>query len=84
MLYALAATREGLGIARLPSWYVAGDLRSGRLTELLGAHQRAPTPVQLLFLPSRMHSAKMRSFVDHVVTEWPRTGSGDMNDPSSL
>ena len=72
----MAGARDGLGIARAPSWYVADDLRAGRLQALLGAYQREPTPVQLLFPQARMVSPKLRSFVDHVATHWPRIGEG--------
>jgi DNA-binding transcriptional LysR family regulator len=69
---AVAAARDGLGITRAPSWYVVDDLRAGRLYALLGAYQREPTPVQLLFQQARMTSPKLSSFVDHVATHWPR------------
>jgi DNA-binding transcriptional LysR family regulator len=71
---AVAGARDGLGITRAPSWYVADDLRAGRLQALLGAYQREPTPVQLLFQHARMASPKLRGFVDHVATHWPRIG----------
>ncbi|QIB34656.1 LysR family transcriptional regulator [Ancylobacter pratisalsi] len=71
---AVASAREGLGITRAPSWYVADDLRAGRLQALLGAFQREPTPVQLLFQHARMASPKLSRFVDHVAMHWPRIG----------
>ena len=71
---AVAGALAGLGVTRAPSWYVADDLRAGRLQVLLGAYQREPTPVQLLFSQARMVSPKLRSFVDHVATHWPRIG----------
>ena len=73
---AVAGARDGLGITRAPSWYVADDVRAGRLQALLGAFQREPTPVQILSPPARMVSPKLRSFVDHVAAHWPRIGAG--------
>ncbi|WP_081761524.1 LysR substrate-binding domain-containing protein [Methylopila sp. 73B] len=72
----VAGARAGLGITRAPSWYVADDLRAGRLQALLEAYQREPTPVQLLFPQTRMVSRKLRSFVDYVATQWPQIGEG--------
>jgi DNA-binding transcriptional LysR family regulator len=73
---AVAGARDGLGITRAPSWYVADDLRAGRLQALLGAYQRDPTPVQMLFPQTRTVSPKLRSFIDYVATVWPRIGEG--------
>jgi len=73
---AVGAARDGLGITRAPSWYVAEDLRAGRLRAVLTAYQREPTPVQLLFQHARLGSPKLRAFVDHLATHWPRVGQG--------
>lgn len=68
---AVAGARAGLGITRAPSWYVADDLRSGRLQALLSAYQREPTPIQILFQQARLASPKLQQFVDYLAEHWP-------------
>ena len=63
----LAMVLAGLGVALLPDFLVADDLRAGRLVELLpGWTPRPPfgTTVHLLRLPSRFTPAKVRAFTD--------------------
>jgi DNA-binding transcriptional LysR family regulator len=67
----VAAAKDGAGIVRAPSWQVADDLRSGRLTRILAAHERPPVAVHALFQPARLASARIRLFVDHLAAHWP-------------
>jgi DNA-binding transcriptional LysR family regulator len=61
----LDATRAGLGIALLPDFYVAGDLRSGRLKAFLtSATQGDEGGIWALYPHHRHLSAKVRLFVD--------------------
>jgi DNA-binding transcriptional LysR family regulator len=64
------AAQEGAGIVRVPSWQVAAEIAAGRLQRILTAHERDPTPVHLLFPPSRLTSPKTRIFVDYLVDRW--------------
>jgi DNA-binding transcriptional LysR family regulator len=58
---------EGLGIALLPTFLVAEDLRSGRLESVLAEELESVIPIHALY-PHRKHlSAKVRVFVDHLV-----------------
>lgn len=63
------AALRGLGIARLPRYLVAEDLRDGRLLELLPGWQLPGTPVSLVY-PSREHlPQRARAFRDFVI-DW--------------
>jgi DNA-binding transcriptional LysR family regulator len=68
----VSAAKDGVGIVRVPSWYVADDLRVGRLKLLLGDHQRDATPVQLMFSRSRLTSPAVRAFVAQIADDWSR------------
>ena len=57
----------GEGIALLPSFIAAADLRAGRLTALLSDTLDADTAIYAVY-PHRRHlSAKVRLFVDYLV-----------------
>jgi DNA-binding transcriptional LysR family regulator len=66
----VSAAKEGAGIARLPSWQVAAEIEAGGLQPILTEHAHLPTPVHLLFQPSRLASPKIRMFVDYLVERW--------------
>lgn len=58
--------RRGLGIAALPSYLVADDLRSGTLTRVL-PREHLPTFTAHALLPSGRHvPRRVRAFVDHL------------------
>lgn len=67
-LRALAAA--GMGVVMLPRWNVAGELRSGRLVELLGGFEGTTSEFDLAawaVYPSRAYlPLKVRAFVDHL------------------
>jgi DNA-binding transcriptional LysR family regulator len=69
----VTAAVEGAGIVRVPSWQVAAELAAGRLQRILSAHERDPTPVHLLFPPSRLASPKTRIFADYLADRWTRS-----------
>jgi len=64
------ATLAGLGIALLPSFIVAADLRENRLHVVLGGYDvegAVANDVYALYLPTRYVSPKVRAFVDFFV-----------------
>ncbi len=61
------AAAQGLGLYYAPTFIVHDDLRSGRLTPLLEAYVLPPLDIHAVFPASRFVSAKVRSFVDHLV-----------------
>jgi DNA-binding transcriptional LysR family regulator len=59
---------EGLGIALLPTFLVADALRDGRLEAVLADRAESVIPIHAVY-PHRKHlSAKVRAFVDHLVS----------------
>ena len=65
----LQAVRDGLGLALLPSWLLAEDLRMGRLIALLEGWDCAIAPgpapsIWGVYPPKRMVSPKVRVFLD--------------------
>lgn len=61
------AALRGLGIALLPAILVNDDLRSKRLVEVLPDYAAPERQLNLLYLPDRHMSPKLRSFIDFVV-----------------
>lgn len=67
----LIATKNGLGMALLPSWLAAESLKEGKLVRWVPewSCQLAPTPASLWFIypPKRIVSSKVRCFIDFIV-----------------
>jgi DNA-binding transcriptional LysR family regulator len=61
------AVLRGLGIAMLPAILVNDDLRAKRLIEVLPDYAAPERQLNLLYLPERQTSPKLRSFIDFVV-----------------
>jgi DNA-binding transcriptional LysR family regulator len=61
-----AAALGGLGIASLPSWAIADDLRSGALRRVLAPWELPASAIYAVYPDNRMMSAKVRAFVDHL------------------
>lgn len=59
----LVAAREGAGVAQLPLYACADDLKSHRLQRVLEAFEPEPTPVHLLSLAGMALTATMRDVV---------------------
>ncbi|MCA9635137.1 MAG: substrate binding domain-containing protein, partial [Myxococcales bacterium] len=60
------AAREGLGLAFLPDFIVAGDLRAGRLEVALAEHCRSEAAIHAVYPQTRHLVPKVRAFVDHL------------------
>jgi DNA-binding transcriptional LysR family regulator len=58
------AARAGLGITRLPEFFVAHDLRDGTLMQVLPQHDVPKTPVTALYPRSTVPSLALRAFLD--------------------
>ena len=68
----VSAAKEGAGIVRVPSWQVEAEIAAGSLQRILVDYAPPPTPINLLFQPSRLTSPKARAFVDYLVERWRR------------
>ena len=61
-----AAALGGLGIASLPNWAIAEDLRSGALRRVLPDWELPQSAIYAVYPDNRMMSVKVRAFVDHL------------------
>lgn len=64
---------QGLGIALLPRFTIAADLRAGRLKQLLAGYRvngQLGSNLYALHLPGRFMSPKIRCFVDFLRERW--------------
>lgn len=68
----LAAGLAGLGVIQSPSYAVHEALQSGRLVRLLEDWRTPSAPLHLTYPPNRYLSAKVRVFIDWVVTVFER------------
>lgn len=66
----------GLGIGQMTDWSVARDLKNGALTEILSDYEVTVDDfhhgIYAVFLPSRKHSLKVRTFIDFLVEGFRR------------
>ncbi|CAN7218946.1 LysR family transcriptional regulator [Mesorhizobium sp. LjRoot246] len=66
------ALREGFGVSLIPYSYIEGDLKSGRLQQVLDDWQTVETTLYAVY-PARQHLApKIRVFLDFLVEEFTR------------
>lgn len=64
----LAAARAGIGMAYLPDYYLADDIRSGRLMPVLEDWQGIDRDIVAVYQHRRHQPAKVKSFVDFLST----------------
>ena len=60
------AACAGLGMALLPGWMIAPDLRAGRLVSVLAGWGGEMTPIHALYAGQGRASAKVRAFIDRM------------------
>ena len=65
---AIAAALDSFGLTRVLSYQVAAHLESGQLQTVLHDYEGAPLPVHVIFREGRRASAKVRAFVDLMVS----------------
>lgn len=58
------AALHGMGIVLQPEILLAADVRAGRLVRLFPDHELPSRPMNVVYLPERYRSPKLRSFVD--------------------
>jgi DNA-binding transcriptional LysR family regulator len=63
----VAAARLGLGLIQVPRYHVERDLAERSLVQVLPDHPPTPSPVSLLYPPSRQLSPRVRVFVEWLV-----------------
>lgn len=65
------ATLMGLGMAVLPKWFVASELKRGRLLNMLPGWQPPSLPIHLAYLPGRHRPKRLRAFLDMLHADVP-------------
>lgn len=60
----IAAALQGGGLVRAPSWQIAAEIASGRLTPVLEAYERPAAPFHVIFTKARSRLPKLRAFVE--------------------
>jgi DNA-binding transcriptional LysR family regulator len=68
-----AAALDGVGIATLPTWAVAEELRSGMLRRVLLGWEPPVSGIYAVYPGNRLMSMKVRVFVDHLARCFGRT-----------
>jgi DNA-binding transcriptional LysR family regulator len=62
----LVAALSGIGIVMLPDYLAAPDVAAGRLVRLFSGYDFPRAPLQLVYLPDRHMTPKLRSFVEFI------------------
>lgn len=65
----LLALKDGRGIGRMLSYQPAEEIAAGALIRLLPETEPPPLPVHLVFSSRRHMAPKLRSFLDHAITQ---------------
>jgi len=64
------ATLAGIGVARLSTYLIGDDLRSGRLVRVLPGYEDNGSAVYAVYSAKRNLPPKVRAFIDHLVAEF--------------
>lgn len=73
------AVRAGLGLSLLPTFIVGDDLQSGRLQAVLAEYLPSERNLYALYLPNRHLSAKVRVFIDFLLSKFASPPYWDRN-----
>ncbi len=60
---------KGLGITRMPKFYLGDKLDTGELVTLFDDYQKTPIDVYLVYASRQYMSAKVRCYIDFIVAE---------------
>ena len=66
----LLATRLGLGLAQMPHFHVAEDLKRGSLVAVLADSPPPSAPVSLMYAQNRVLSPRVRAFSDWLARQF--------------
>jgi DNA-binding transcriptional LysR family regulator len=72
----LLATRLGLGLAQMPHFHVAEDLKRGSLVAVLTDTPPPSAPVSLMYAQNRQLSPRVRAFSDWLARQFRKTAAG--------
>jgi DNA-binding transcriptional LysR family regulator len=71
----LLATRLGLGIAQMPHFHIAEDLKRGSLVALLPDAPPPSAPVSLMYAQNRQLAPRVRAFSDWLAQQFRESGN---------
>ena len=60
------ATTMGLGMAVMPRWFIADELRSGELVDLLPKWQPTSLIIHVAYMPGRHRTMRLNAFLDTI------------------
>ena len=63
----IESTRQGLGLAQMPFFHIAEDLKAGRLVSVLDKTPPPSVPISLIYPRNRQLSTRLRVFIDWAV-----------------
>lgn len=66
------AVRRGLGYAIMPTWFVASDIESGRLIDLLPGCTCGTLSISLVYSARKYRSPVLQSLIRHLSNEIPK------------
>ena len=69
----LLATRLGLGLAQMPHFHIAEDLKRGSLVALLADSPPPSAPVSLMYAQNRQLSPRVRAFSDWLAHQFRKS-----------
>lgn len=84
------ATLAGMGVARLSTYLVGGDLSAGRLVRLLPDYVDESSDIVAIYADRRNLAPKIRAFIDYLVDwfgttpPWERETANNTNDTKPL
>jgi DNA-binding transcriptional LysR family regulator len=59
----VVAAAEGLGLMQVPDYMAAGDLRAGRLVEVLAGYRAPPLPIAIVYPSTRRVTPRLRALI---------------------
>ena len=76
------AVQQDIGIAYLPSWTVAEELRSGKLRAVLSGHAAGRSPLNAVYAAERLLPRRAAVFIDFITALFAATPGLDGNSIS--
>jgi len=78
------AALAGIGIARLSTYLVGGDIRAGRLVRLLPGYTQQGSDIFAIYSGRRNLSPKIRVFLDHLVAHFGSVPPWERDEAQAL
>ncbi len=66
------AVKSGIGMAILPTWFIAGELKTGKLVDVLAGWKAPSLDLNIAYLPGKYQPLRLRAFLDLLKREVPK------------